>query len=195
VDKTVRVTRGNNWAVKRVSAAVVVNYHSTEEKGKTVTKALTPDQVEQMTALVRETIGYNKERGDSVNLMNAQFQIEAAPVDNTPLWRQPETVDLARSLAWPVGMALFAALVLLGLVRPALKALGNPRAIPMAGAQLDALEADTPQRPALPPPQKPGEPVPPTPEELRLDEARALARQNPMAVANIVKNWVNGDIG
>lgn len=194
VDKTVRVTRGNNWAVKRVSAAVVVNYQSSEEKGKTVTKALTAEQVEQMTALVRETIGYNKDRGDSVNLMNAPFQVDAPQTDNTPLWKQPEMVDLARSLAWPVGMSLFAALVLLGLVRPALKALGKPKEIPMAGAQLDTLEAETPQRPALPAPKQ-GEPVPATPEELRLEEARVLARQNPMAVANIVKNWVNGDLG
>ena len=195
VDKTVRVVRGNNWAVKRLSAAVVVNYQSSEEKGKTITKALTPEQIEQMTALVRETIGFNKERGDSVNLMNAQFRIDAPTVDNTPLWKQPETIELARSFAWPVGMSLFAALVLLGLVRPALKTLGKPRAIPMAGAQLDALEAETPQRPALPAPSKNGEPDQLTPEQQRLEDARALVRQNPMAVANIVKNWVSGDIG
>lgn len=194
VDKTVRVTRGNNWAVKRVSAAVVVNFQSAEEKGKMVAKALTPEQIEQMTALVRETIGFNKERGDSVNLMNAQFQVDTAPLNDVPLWKQPEAVDLARSLAWPVGMSLFAALVLLGLVRPALKALGNPKEISMTGAQLDTLEAEMPQRPALPAP-KPGEPAQATAEELRLDDARALALQNPMAVANIVKNWVNGDIG
>ena len=112
-------------------------------EGKTVTKALTPEQVEQMTALVRETIGFNKDRGDSVNLMNAQFRMDTPPVDNTPLWKQPETIELARSFAWPVGMSLFAALVLLGLVRLYLKTLGKPRAIPMAGAQLDALEAET----------------------------------------------------
>lgn len=195
VDKTVRVVRGNNWAVKRVSAAVVVNYQSAEEKGKAVTKALTPEQMAQMTALVRETIGFNKERGDSVNLMNAQFRMDAPAADNTPLWKQPETIELARSFAWPVGMSLFAALVLLGLVRPALKTLGKPRAIPMAGAQLDALEAETMQRPALPAPARDGEPQPVTPEQQRLEDARALVRQNPMAVANIVKNWVNGDIG
>ncbi len=125
VDKTVRVVRGNNWAVKRLSAAVVVNYQSSEEKGKTITKALTPEQIEQMTALVRETIGFNKERGDSVNLMNAPFQVDVTPVTEVPLWKQPETVELARNLAWPLGMSLFAALVLLGLVRPALKALGQ----------------------------------------------------------------------
>ena len=59
VDKTVKVVRGSTGAVKRLSAAVVVNYQSAEDKGKTVTKALTPEQIEQMTALVRETIGFN----------------------------------------------------------------------------------------------------------------------------------------
>ena len=194
VDKTVRVTRGNNWAIKRVNAAVVLNYQSiTDAKGKVENKPISPEQMEQMTALVRETIGYNKERGDSVNLMNAAFQPATVVADNTPLWKQPETVELARNMAWPLGMSLFAALVLLGLVRPALKALGQPKAIPMAGAQLDAVEGDMPERPALPAPAKSDHTAVATPEQLRLEEARALARSNPVAVANIVKNWVSGD--
>ena len=195
VDKTVRVTRGNNWAIKRVNAAVVINYQSvTDNKGKVENKPLSAEQLEQMTALVRETVGYNKDRGDSVNLMNAPFQPATVVADDTPLWKQPETVELARNLAWPLGMSLFAAMVLLGLVRPALKALGQPKAIPMAGAQLDAVEADTPERPALPAPAKQDQQAVVTPEQLRLEEARALARSNPVAVANIVKNWVNGDV-
>ncbi len=194
VDKTVRVTRGSNWAIKRVNAAVVLNYQSvTDAKGKVDQKPLSAEQLEQMAALVRETVGYNKDRGDSVNLMNAPFQPTTVAADNTPLWKQPETVELARNLAWPVGMSLFAALVLLGLVRPALKALGQPKAIPMAGAQLDAVEAETPERPALPAPPKPNQQAVATPEQLRLEEARALARSNPVAVANIVKNWVSGE--
>ena len=48
-------------------------------------------------------------------------------------------------------------------------------------------------RPALPPKKvvDPG----PTPEELRLEEARLLAKENPIAVANILKTWVNGEAG
>ena len=195
VDKTVRVVRGNNWAVKRLSAAVVVNYQSAEDKGKTVAKALTPEQLEQMTALVRETIGFNKDRGDSVNLMNTPFQVEAAQVNDTPLWKQPEMVDLAKSLAWPVGAVLFAALVLLGLVRPALKggAAARPGATAVAGGTVDALEAEQPERPALPAPAKKDELLPVTPEQMLLENARVLAKENPMAVANILKTWVNGD--
>ena len=189
VDKTVRVTRGNSGTVKRLTAAVVVNYqNAVDEKGNPITKGMTPEQITQMTALVRETIGFNPERGDSVNLMNTPFLADTSKTADLPLWKQPETLELARSFAWPVGIALFAALVLLGLVRPALKALAAPPVV-ADGSQFDALEADVLDRPALAPP-KPGEPAP---EQLRLEEARALARQNPIAVANIVKTWVNGE--
>ena len=196
VDKTVKVVRGSTGAVKRLSAAVVVNYQSAEDKGKTVTKALTPEQIEQMTALVRETIGFNRERGDSVNLMNTPFQVTAVPATDTPLWKQPEVVDLAKTFAWPVGAVLFAALVLMGLVRPALKGSAPAKATaakPVAGGQLDALEAETPERPALAAPSRKDEVLPATPEQLRLEDARVLAKENPVAVANILKTWLNGD--
>ncbi len=196
VDKTVKVVRGSTGAVKRLSAAVVVNYQSAEDKGKTVTKALTPEQIEQMTALVRETIGFNRERGDSVNLMNTPFQVTSVPTTDTPLWKQPEVVDLAKTFAWPVGAVLFAALVLMGLVRPALKGSAPAKATaakPVAGGQLDALEAETPERPALAAPSRKDEVLPATPEQLRLEDARVLAKENPVAVANILKTWLNGD--
>lgn len=195
VDKTVKVTRGNNWAIKRLSAAVVVNYQAlAEEKGGATPKPLTPEQIEQMTGLVRETIGFNKERGDSVNLMNTPFLTSEAPAAAVPLWRQPETIELAKTFAWPLGAVLFAALVLLGLVRPALKGTAKPAAaVPVAGGQLSALEADEPDRPALPAPTKKDAVVEVTPEQLRLEEARVLAKANPVAVANILKTWVHGD--
>ena len=104
-------------------------------------------------------------------------------------------VDLAKSLAWPVGAVLFAALVLLGLVRPALKggAAARPGATAVAGGTVDALEAEQPERPALPAPAKKDELLPVTPEQMLLENARVLAKENPMAVANILKTWVNGD--
>ena len=195
VDKTVKVTRGNNWAIKRLSAAVVVNYQAlAEEKGGATPKPLTPEQIEQMTGLVRETIGFNKERGDSVNLMNTPFLTSETPAAAVPLWKQPETIELAKTFAWPMGAVLFAALVLLGLVRPALKGTAKPaEAVPVAGGQLSALEADEPDRPALPAPSKKDAVVEVTPEQLRLEEARVLAKANPVAVANILKTWVHGD--
>ena len=104
-------------------------------------------------------------------------------------------IELAKSFAWPVGAVLFAALVLLGLVRPALKggAAKTPaESVNVAGGQLDALESEVLERPALPSPNK-NEVLPATPEQLRLEDARVLAKENPVAVANILKTWLNGD--
>jgi len=202
VDKTTRVTRGGTGAVKRLSAAVVVNHQtSLDDKGKPVTRGLSPEQIDQMTALVRESIGFNKERGDSVNLMNAPFVIDKAQVDDTPIWKRPETLEAARSLAWPVGTVLLAAIVLLGLVRPGMKAMMAPKAVALSetgaggpGGQLDALISDDAQRPALGGPLSGGiETLPATPQQLRLEDARKLALANPIAVANIVKTWINGE--
>ena len=194
VDRTVRVVRGATATVKRLSAAVVINHQSkTDAKGKVSTTPLTPEEIEKMTALVRETIGYSQDRGDSVNLMNAPFTIEAQTAVDLPIWKQPEVQDLARSLAWPVGTLLLAALVLMGFIRPAMKSLGERAVLTplQAGAQLDALEAEEPERAMLPPPKR-AEPVV-TQGELALEDARKLTRDNPAAVANIVKAWMNGE--
>ena len=193
VDRTVRVVRGGAATVKRLSAAVVINHQSTTDaKGRVTTIPMTADQIEKMTALVRETIGFNKERGDSVNLMNTPFAVENLKATELPLWKQPELQDMARSLAWPVGTLLFAALVLLGVIRPGLKAFAQQPVVTTAasGSQVDAIESEEPERPRLPPP---GQPAVATSGELALEDARKLTRDNPAAVANIVKTWMNGD--
>lgn len=194
VDKTVSVTRAAQGMVKRVNAAVVVNYQSVvESAGKPpVAKPLSPEQIEQMTALVREAVGYNKERGDSVNLMNTPFKADAVQQAELPLYKQPEVLELARSLGVPIGLSLAAVLLLMGVVRPVLKA-GRPAAkvVPTPVRKIDALAAEQIERPALPAPVTKDQP--PSEEQLRLAEARSLAKENPVAVANIVKTWVNGD--
>ncbi|WP_296510439.1 flagellar basal-body MS-ring/collar protein FliF [Rhodoferax sp.] len=200
VDKTVRVTKAAVGVIKRINAAVVLNNQTaTDAKGVTTSVPLTDAQLEKMTALVRETVGFNQDRGDSVNLMNAPFAPEKAQVDDTPIWRQPEAQELARSLAWPLGTLGLAALVLLGVIRPAMKALTQP--VPVAepvaeddAMQLDAIENDQPDRPQLTGPgTAASDAQQASPGELRLEDARKLTRDNPAAVANIVKAWMNGE--
>ncbi|RZI75155.1 MAG: flagellar basal body M-ring protein FliF [Variovorax sp.] len=196
VDKTTRTVRGATGQIKRLSAAVVINYQSVADaQGKPgAATPLSAQQIEQMTALVRESIGFSKERGDSVNLMNAQFLSERNDVAELPIWKDPKTLDLARGFAWPVGLVLIGAIVLLGLVRPGLKTLAAAAPPPqLPGAQLDATLSEALQRPALASPVAEALPPPAAPEQARLEGARQMARQNPVAVANIVKTWVNGD--
>lgn len=186
VDKTVRVTRNSTGNIRRMTAAVVVNYlpgQPAEPGGAVTPQPMTEQQQAQMLALVRETIGFNPERGDSVNLMNTPFQQELRLASDLPVWQQPETIALVKTIGWPVGFVLGALILMFGVVRPLMKS----RRKKEMQQQLDLLEAEELERPALP--QKPGE-LPA--EQLRLEQARALAKQNPIAVANIVKTWVNG---
>lgn len=202
VDKTVSVTRNATGTVRRLSAAVVINHTTvTDKKGGTSTAPLPPEQLQQIQALVREAIGFNGERGDSVNVVNAPFnQPKTEPVQ-VPWYRDAAVLDTARSLAAPVGLLVVALLVWLLMVRPALKMMqpapaaaaggegAAAGALPAPGSQLEALVAEEVERPGLPQPVH----NEPTPEERQLEDARRLAKENPVAVANIIKGWISGE--
>jgi len=204
VDKTVRVVKAATGNVKRLTAAVVVNHRMVMDAktGKETAQPLPPEQIEQMTALVREAIGFHKERGDSVNIMNAPFTNDKPEVVEVPLWKQPENVELAKSFAWPLAAVAMAMIVLLGLIRPSVKVITTPPAPPEVAEQA-ALEAvvgeDGDDRTALLPgiegataSEEDNEQL--TEHELRLEDARRLARENPLAVANIMKGWLGSEV-
>ena len=191
VDKTVKVVRESSGQIKRLSAAVVINHRTTTDKaGKETTVAIPTAQLEQMTALVRETIGFSKDRGDSVNVVNAPFNVEKTSEVAAPVWwQQAENQEFLRGLAWPLGMVGLGLLVLMGMVRPGLKLIQTPVRRDQTSLQpLNAMLNETPERPGLPMPSNE-----PTAESQRLTDAKRLALENPMAVANIVKGWVNGE--
>ena len=191
VDKTVKVVRESSGQIKRLSAAVVINHRTTTDKaGKETTVAIPAAQLEQMTALVRETIGFSKERGDSVNVVNAPFNVEkTSEVAEPAWWQQADNQEFLRGLAWPIGMVGLGLLVLMGMVRPGLKLIKSPVRRDQTELQpLNAMLNEAPERPGLPMPSNE-----PTPESQRISDAKRLALENPMAVANIVNGWVNGE--
>jgi flagellar M-ring protein FliF len=186
VDKTVRVTRNATGTVKHLNAAVVVNNRSvTDAKGKTTQVPLSTDEMEKLTALVQESIGYNKERGDSVKVINAPFKAEPIAKNDIAWWKQPELTDMLRAAAVPAGLALVAILVFFGLLRPALKTMLT-QAAPVPGANLNIVADDL----VIPTPPRVLE-APKVTEQLV--GARLLAKENPAAVASIVRGWVSGD--
>jgi len=195
VDRTIKMVKGGTSLVKRVSAAVVVNHLSaTDAKGKVTTTALTDVQLEKMTALVRESIGFSKERGDSVNLMNTPFVEDKQVLVDLPFWKQPEVQDLARSFAWPLGTLIFALLVLVGAVRPGIKMLSEAQNKSASHVgQLEAISEENIGRPQLLGQDKSLALEGPSISDLAIEDARKLTRDNPVAVANIVKSWVNGE--
>ena len=144
VDRTVRVTRNATGLVRHLNAAVVVNQRvNTDAKGKTTSTPLTQDEMDKLTALVEEAIGFDKTRGDSVKVINAPFKAEASmKADDVPLWKQSWLLDLLRAGAVPAGLTLVALAVLFGLVRPAVMAALAPPVLEPRDDGLNAVVDD-----------------------------------------------------
>ncbi len=186
VDKTVRVTRDATGTIKRLSAAVVVDHRrSIDENGKLVLTPLTADELHNVQSLVREAIGFNPERGDSINVVNAPFtEVDAPKEVELPLWRQPENLALARDLGKQLGLVALALIVIFALIRPALKAAQRPPR--PAGI---AEQVDDPLQ--LPEPAPAPKALPNT--GVRHEEILKSARENPATVANVVRTWVTAE--
>lgn len=200
VDKTIRYVQQPMGGVKRLSVAVVVNYKRVLDKsGKLIARPLTEEEKTEITNLAKEAMGYNKDRGDSLNVVNSPFagmDKEAEPV--VPLWKQPEMIGLAKE----GGRYLLIAIALLFIYFKLLKPL-------LAKAAPKEEDAE-----ALPAPEfdAEGNPIPPvaaiaadldddlnddesaTPQistyQRRLEAAKRMAKDNPKVVANVVKEWI-----
>ena len=181
VDKTIRHTRQPVGTIKRLSVAVVVNHRKqVDAEGKVTTKPLETAELEQINALVKEVMGYNKERGDSLNVTNSAFSIaEVEPATEVPLWKQPETLATAKDIGRNVLIAAIVLFLVMGVLKPLLTKLSE--AVP---AQVYVPQEE--QQAAAVGEQRAG-------YEDNLTAVKQMARQEPQIVANVVKDWVAGN--
>jgi flagellar M-ring protein FliF len=198
VDKTVRVTRNATGTIKRLTAAVVINHITkTDAKGKTTTEPLKQEEIDKLTALVKETIGFNEQRGDSVKVITAPFQVvKDTPVD-VPFWKQPDTIEWVKTLAAPGALTLLALIVVFGAIRPAINAAKPLPPTEEEKNKLNAVVDDEQELPGLDgavgPDGQPLQQIEGPAVDPRLEAARRLAKENPLAIATLVKSWVNKD--
>ena len=196
IDKTVRVTRSPTGTIKRLSVAVLVNQRqSLNADSQPVSTPLSQQEMASINALVRDAVGYSQDRGDSLNVVNAPFsRVEAPAALEVPLWRQPENVALAKDLGKQFGFVVLALLIILMLIRPALKA-ANPRPEPK-GASLAARVDETLELPNPGAMHAGDELKMPDPSQgigmtIAQSNAMQLARADPTAVATVVKEWIS----
>jgi flagellar M-ring protein FliF len=198
IDRTLSYVKQSAGKIRRLTVAVLVDNVKVKGKdGKLVAKALPAKQLEDITRLVKDTVGYDEKRGDSVNVVNASFiDDSAAEIEaiDTPLWQNPLLLTLARLL---LGAAV-AIVLLLVVVRPLMKSIMNPARAPARGPELpggglpganEQLLAPNPAgTPALGGPASAA-----TNYEQQIAAARTLVSQDPKRVAQVVKNWVGTD--
>lgn len=189
VDKTVRVTRNATGTIKRLSAAVVVDHRRVvDAEGHSTLVPLSSAEIEKIQSLVRDAIGFDAQRGDSINVVNAPFTHAEVPHEaEIPLWRDPQNLALARDLGKQFALVVLALVVIFGMIRPALKAMLRTQPRKVEAQVDDPLQlpepSSTPPAAALPH------------AATRHDDILRVARENPATVANVVRCWVGGETG
>src|SRR6185369_3001433 len=118
----------------RLTVAVLIdNLRSTDAQGKVTQTPLTPEQIASFTALVKDAVGFDEKRGDSVSVVNQSFLTETPVKEEilkTPIWQNPLVRDLAKVLA---GLVILVLLLLL-VVKPLVRGLTAPLSASVASA-------------------------------------------------------------
>ncbi|KTD65779.1 flagellar basal-body MS-ring/collar protein FliF [Legionella spiritensis] len=180
LDKTISHTRNQPGSIKRLTIAVLVDNRPVfdPKTKKTDMKPLTKKEITQIKTLVADAIGYNPERGDSLNVVNSHF-VKPDPIEMVPaphFWQ--------RDWFWSVVKQVLGALFLLGMVfgvfRPLFKTLATSRT---------EEESETTQK-AI---GYQGQGLPPdiTDYEGQLQLLRQVVDKEPKRVAQVVKTWVD----
>lgn len=206
LDKTIQHVKRSVGQVKRLSVALVVNNRNEKDaRGNLKAVPLTETEVKKINDLVKEAVGYNERRGDTINVTNTAFtEMAREEVPPLPLYKDPEAIGMAKeALRWLVLLAVIV-FVAFGVIRPLLRSVSPPQPTPdekaaqarayegsRAAAEFDeraqreeALGAGAPEA------EQPGMTY-----EKKLAHARAVAENDPRMVAQLIKEWMGGGSG
>jgi flagellar M-ring protein FliF len=213
LDKTISHTRLPSSTLRRLSVAVVVNDRVVAgEDGQVREIPRTPEEIDRISNLVKEAVGFNLTRGDSVRVINASFFIPAPmePLPELAIWEESWFWDLMRQ----IGGVLLVLLLIFGVLKPTMTRLtsqvvasgeedegvagGGVRADgsyvaegPLgaeggAGAGRGGLALEEDETIHLPGPGS---------YEKTIDAARRMIEEDPKRVAQVVKKWIAEDAG
>lgn len=197
LDKTISHTRMPVGSLRSLSVAVVIDYKKVvDENGKVSYVEHSPEELERITSLVREAIGFNPARGDKVHVMNTRFmtpdQPEALP--ETPIWQQAWIWDAGKQAAG----AMVVLFLIFGVLKPALKNLLNKEitlhqsalAMPNGAPALTDNSSGNTQNQLAGSGSKQAQLNAPTEYDSTVDAVKELVKGDPKTAATVVKNWV-----
>lgn len=208
IDRTVSHTRLPAGRLKRLSVAVIVDNPPAAPAPAPAADApadaaappaaaatatpLSAEEVENLTRLVKDAVGFDQARGDSVNVMNAPFHPELIeplePLEAAPIWEKPWVQDLIKLAAGLIVLLILVFVVLKPLTR-GLLASAKAAALPVK-AQLQPVPGEAAAQGAAQQGAANGKPLA---YEQQVAQARTLVQQDPRRVAQVVKTWVAED--
>jgi flagellar M-ring protein FliF len=127
VDKVISYTKEPVGGIKRLAVAVVVNLKSSsDEEGKTTQKPLTDEEKAQVTALIKEAVGFSQERGDTINLTNSEFkQAEKVEIPEEAFWKPYANLSTAKTALQYLVTAVILFLLYSKVLKPLMARMSN----------------------------------------------------------------------
>lgn len=204
LDTTISHERRQTGVVNRQTVAVAIKNRAivNPETGETSYQPLSEADLASIRQVLIGAVGFSQARGDLLNVLSMQFaEPEIQTIEDAPIWEHPHFSDWIRWFA----SALVIIVVVLVLVRPAMKKLLNPASeedgdelygpdgLPIGadgetsliGSDLDGGElfeiGSTIDLPNL------------HKDEDVLKAVRALVANEPELAAQVVKNWMQDD--
>jgi flagellar M-ring protein FliF len=216
VDRIISHTNSQVGSIQRLSVAVVIDDKSTTAADGSIEKtAYSDEDIARFVRLVKETIGFDQNRGDSVSVINTSFlQIEPEVIILTPWWQsllnEAWVLNLAKQVLGAIGLLI----IYLIFGRPFLRTLlPNRIEIDDQSQALAANNSDASNASSSMPqgrgttgagantmglPNLSDDPNNPAAVmrrkdatyDQKVDMARSLVVEDPARVANVMKNWV-----
>ena len=224
LDHRVVIEKNHVGSIRRLSVAVVVRTPAAAapaappadekpaagdkvaaEPAAAAPATLSEAEITRMTNLVKEAIGFDATRGDSVSITSAEFLAPPAPeaLPEPPIWQQPWVWNLARQVAG----GLFVLFVLFGVIRPTVKALMSKPLTAAASGEL-AVEGSSSVNglPALAGPAgmdgqmaltnqraDSGPLLASSAIDPNIDSVKQFVASDPRVAAQVIKGWVGGE--
>lgn len=204
LDRTVSYTKHQQGTLKRLTVAVVVDDKIVKNaEGVETAVPWTEAELERLSILVRDAVGFSAVRGDSVNVLNSPFANRMidpnAGMEALPWWQEWIIPNIKY-----IASVLVILLIVFGLLRPMFRSLAKQggaiaeeeearqlAALEAAGAAgLDGMSDETVTLTGGHALMLPG---PEQGYEEQLNAIKGLIADDPGRVAQVVKKWINRD--
>lgn len=197
IDRTVSYVRQELGRIKRLTVALAVDDMKVvnADTGAVTYEPWPEQELQRLSMLVRDAVGYSAARGDSVTVMNTAFAPEQVVAYDAPgFWTQPWFWDLMKQVL----AGLVVLVLVLGLLRPTLKNLSNGNKGLAGGdnegyGDLDGIEGGDSLRQAMANQDDLLLPGSTGGYDRQLNALKGLIAEDPARVAQVMRQWVNVD--
>ena len=204
IDRTISHVKETGGRIDRLSVAVVLNHieevvPGAEGEEPTVTVIpVPPEQIANIEQIVREAVGFDGARGDTVSVTTAKFQpvLPPEPIETSFLDSLSDYTGAFKMLLGFLGLLA----LIFGVLRPLLRSLIDasakaveasaqpryvtPEGVPFEGGPAQAGMIGQDGQPMALPPQT---------YEQQLGRARTVVQEDPERAAGVLKEWVAAD--